>query len=90
MAKITGDVTANYHPHGTAAVYDTLARMAQDFSLRYPLIEAKATSLRGWRPPGGRALHRSAHEPIAARCDRHRQGDGRFRSQLRQFADDAS
>ena len=37
-AKITGDVTANYHPHGTAAVYDTLVRMAQDFSLRYPLV----------------------------------------------------
>jgi DNA gyrase subunit A len=40
-AKITGDVTANYHPHGTAAVYDTLARMAQDFSLRYPLINGQ-------------------------------------------------
>lgn len=37
-AKITGDTTGNYHPHGTVAVYDALARMAQDFSLRYPLV----------------------------------------------------
>jgi DNA gyrase subunit A len=37
-AKITGDVTGNYHPHGTIAVYDALVRLAQDFSMRYPLI----------------------------------------------------
>ncbi|UCE02329.1 MAG: DNA gyrase subunit A [Candidatus Latescibacterota bacterium] len=40
-AKITGDVTANYHPHGTQAVYDTLVRMAQDFSMRYPLVDGQ-------------------------------------------------
>ena len=40
-AKITGDVTANYHPHGTSAVYDTLVRMAQNFSLRYPLVDGQ-------------------------------------------------
>jgi len=40
-AKITGDVTGNYHPHGTAAVYDTMVRMAQDFSLRYPLVDGQ-------------------------------------------------
>ena len=40
-AKITGDTTGNYHPHGTSAVYDTLARMAQDFSLRYPLVDGQ-------------------------------------------------
>ncbi len=37
-AKITGDTTGNYHPHGTIAVYDAMARMAQNFSLRYPLV----------------------------------------------------
>lgn len=37
-AKISGDTTGNYHPHGTLAVYDALVRMAQDFTLRYPLI----------------------------------------------------
>lgn len=40
-AKITGDVTGNYHPHGTIAAYDTMARLAQDFSLRYPLVEGQ-------------------------------------------------
>jgi len=40
-AKITGDVTGNYHPHGTAAVYETMARMVQDFSLRYPIIDGQ-------------------------------------------------
>lgn len=37
-AKITGEVTGKYHPHGTAAVYQSIARMAQPFSLRYPLV----------------------------------------------------
>jgi len=37
-ASIVGDVLGNYHPHGDAAVYDALVRLAQDFSLRYPLV----------------------------------------------------
>ena len=37
-ARIVGDVIGKYHPHGDVAVYDTMVRMAQDFSLRYPLI----------------------------------------------------
>jgi DNA gyrase subunit A len=40
-AKITGDVTGNYHPHGTSAAYDTMVRLAQDFSLRYPLVDGQ-------------------------------------------------
>jgi DNA gyrase subunit A len=40
-AKITGDVTGNYHPHGTVAVYDTLVRLVQDFSLRHPLVDGQ-------------------------------------------------
>ncbi len=36
-AKIVGDVTGNYHPHGTIAVYDALVKLAQDFTMRYPL-----------------------------------------------------
>jgi DNA gyrase subunit A len=38
-AKVVGDVMGNYHPHGDAALYETLVRMAQPFSLRYPLVE---------------------------------------------------
>ncbi len=37
-AKIIGDVTGNYHPHGTAAAYEALVKLAQDFTMRYPLV----------------------------------------------------
>ncbi|MHC4198094.1 MAG: DNA topoisomerase (ATP-hydrolyzing) subunit A, partial [Planctomycetota bacterium] len=40
-AKIAGDTTGNYHPHGEQVVYPTLVRMAQDFNLRYPLIQGQ-------------------------------------------------
>ena len=40
-ARIVGDVMGKYHPHGDAAIYDTLVRMVQDFSLRYPLVEGQ-------------------------------------------------
>jgi len=40
-ARIVGEVLGKYHPHGDAAVYDAMARMAQDFSMRYPLIDGQ-------------------------------------------------
>ena len=40
-ARIVGDVLGKYHPHGDSAVYDTLVRMVQEFSLRYPLIDGQ-------------------------------------------------
>lgn len=40
-ARIVGEVLGKYHPHGDIAVYDSLVRMAQDFSLRYPLVEGQ-------------------------------------------------
>ncbi|HEX9919474.1 MAG TPA: DNA gyrase subunit A, partial [Pyrinomonadaceae bacterium] len=40
-ARIVGDVIGKYHPHGDSAVYDTIVRMAQDFSMRYPLIDGQ-------------------------------------------------
>jgi len=40
-AKIVGEVMGNYHPHGDSAIYDTLVRMAQPFSMRYPLIDGQ-------------------------------------------------
>ncbi|MDE1159111.1 MAG: DNA topoisomerase IV subunit A [Neorhizobium sp.] len=40
-AKIVGEVMGNYHPHGDQAIYDALARLAQDFSLRYPLVNGQ-------------------------------------------------
>ena len=40
-AKIAGDTSGNYHPHGEAVVYPTLVKMAQDFSMRYPLVDGQ-------------------------------------------------
>jgi DNA gyrase subunit A len=40
-ARIVGDVIGKYHPHGDAAVYDTIVRMAQEFSMRYPLVDGQ-------------------------------------------------
>ena len=40
-ARIVGDVLGKYHPHGDSAIYDALVRMAQDFSMRYPLIDGQ-------------------------------------------------
>ncbi|WP_371060596.1 DNA topoisomerase IV subunit A [Rhodosalinus sp. 5P4] len=40
-AKISGDVMGNYHPHGDAAIYDAMARLAQPFAMRYPLVDGQ-------------------------------------------------
>ncbi|RLB86489.1 MAG: DNA gyrase subunit A [Deltaproteobacteria bacterium] len=40
-ARVVGDVIGKYHPHGDAAVYDTIVRMAQDFTMRYPLVDGQ-------------------------------------------------
>src|SRR6059036_1023786 len=40
-AKIVGEVMGNYHPHGDSAIYDTLVRLAQEFSMRYPLVDGQ-------------------------------------------------
>ena len=40
-ANVVGEVMAKYHPHGDSAIYDTMVRMAQDFSLRYPLVKGQ-------------------------------------------------
>ena len=52
-ATVVGDVMGKYHPHGDQAIYDTLARMAQDFALRYPLVDGQGNfgSIDG-DPPG--------------------------------------
>ena len=40
-AKLSGDVMGNYHPHGDAAIYDAMARLAQEFNVRYPLVDGQ-------------------------------------------------
>ncbi len=70
-AKVVGEVIGNYHPHGDAAVYDTLVRMAQDFSMRYPLIQGQGNfgSIDGDPPAAYRytecRLHPLAEEMLA-------------------------
>jgi len=51
-ARIVGEVLGKFHPHGDTAVYDTLVRMVQDFSLRYPLVDGQGNfgSVDGDRP----------------------------------------
>ena len=67
-ARIVGDVIGKYHPHGDAAVYDALVRMAQDFTMRYPIIEGQGNfgSVDGDPPAAMRytevRLHRIATE----------------------------
>jgi len=67
-ARVVGDVIGKYHPHGDTAVYDTLVRMAQDFSLRYPLVDGQGNfgSIDGDRPAAMRyteiRMEQLAHE----------------------------
>lgn len=55
-ARVVGDVIGKYHPHGDNAVYDTMVRMAQDFSLRYPLVDGQGNfgSIDGDSPAASR------------------------------------
>ncbi len=65
-AAAVGDVIRKYHPHGTDAVYDALVRMAQDFSLRYPLIDPQGNfgSIDG-DPPGAPRYTEARLAPLA-------------------------
>lgn len=70
-ARIVGEVLGKYHPHGDSAVYDAMARMAQDFSMRYPLIDGQGNfgSIDGDAPAAMRyteaRLHDMAEEMLA-------------------------
>jgi DNA gyrase subunit A len=70
-ARVVGDVIGKYHPHGDTAAYDTIVRMAQDFSLRYPLVDGQGNfgSVDGDSPAAMRytevRLTQLAHELLA-------------------------
>ena len=70
-ARVVGDVIGKYHPHGDTAVYDTIVRMAQDFSMRYPLVDGQGNfgSIDGDSPAAMRyteiRLEKIAHEMLA-------------------------
>ena len=92
-AKVVGDVMGNYHPHGDSALYETLVRMAQSFSLRYPLVDGSGQlRLARRRQRGGDALHgvpagaaerraahrdRADHGPVPSELRRHQDRAGR-------------
>ncbi len=70
-ARIVGDVIGKYHPHGDSAVYDTIVRLAQDFSMRYPFVDGQGNfgSIDGDPPAAMRytevRMARIAHEMLA-------------------------
>ncbi len=70
-ARVVGDVIGKYHPHGDSAVYDTIVRLAQDFSMRYPLIDGQGNfgSIDGDSAAAMRytevRMNRLAHELLA-------------------------
>ena len=86
-ARIVGDVIGKYHPHGDQAVYDALVRMAQDFSLRYPLVDGQGNFGSSRRRPGRRRMRYTEvqHEPPSPSEMHRRPGkrDGGVRPQLR-------
>jgi DNA gyrase subunit A len=69
-ARIVGDVIGKYHPHGDTAVYDTIVRLAQDFSMRYPLVDGQGNfgSIDGDPPAAMRyteiRMQRLAHQML--------------------------
>lgn len=65
-ARVTGDVMGKYHPHGNSAIYDALARMAQDFAMRAPLVDGKGNfgSMDG-DPPAAERYTECRLAPIA-------------------------
>ena len=84
-ARIVGDVIGKYHPHGDQSIYDAMVRMAQDFSMRVPLIDGQGNfgSVDG-DPPAAMRYTESRLTKIAHRgAGRHRQGHRRFPGQLR-------
>ena len=77
-ASAVGDVMGNYHPHGDQSIYDALARMAQDFSLRYPLVDGHGNF--GSPDPNDRPAAMRYSRRGLARVDQRRTPCGSMRS----------
>ena len=84
-ANVVGYVMGNYHPHGDSAIYDTLVRMAQPFSLRYPLVDGQGNFGSIDDDPPAAMRYTECRLPAARDRDapRHRHGHGRLRAELR-------
>ena len=83
--RVVGDVMGNYHPHGDSALYDALVRMAQPWSLRYPLIDPQGNFGSPGNDPAAafRYTECRLQQPGDGDAARHRRGDRRLRPQLR-------
>ena len=90
-ARIVGDVMGKYHPHGDSAIYDTVVRMAQDFAMRYPLVDGQGNfgSIDGDNPAAMRytevRLTRLAEEMLKEDIDKDTVDWTIFRPDCRTF-----
>ena len=84
-AKIVGEVLGKFHPHGDASVYDSLVRMAQPFSMRYPLVDGQGNfgSVDGDPPAAMRYTEARLSKIATCLLEDHRQRNRRFPPQLR-------
>ena len=91
-ANVVGDVMGNYHPHGDSAIYDTLVRMAQPFSLRYPLVDGQGNfgSIDDDPPAAMRYTECRLAASRHGDAPRHRHGHRRVRAELRRVAQGAA
>ena len=87
-ARVVGDVMGNYHPHGDQAIYDTLVRMAQPFSLRYPLVDGQGNfgNIDDYPAAAMRYTECAPHEARDRDAPGHRRRYGRLRPELRRVA----
>ena len=90
-AAIVGEVMGKYHPHGDVALYDALVRLAQDFSMRYPLIDGQGNfgSVDGDTAAAMRYTEARLTGIAVGDARRHRQGHRRLRGQLRRHPEAA-
>ena len=84
-AKICGDTSGNYHPHGEAVIYPTLVRLAQSFNMRYPLMDGQGNygSVDGDPPAAMRYTEARLARDHRGNAGRSRKRDGGFHSELR-------
>ena len=86
-ARVVGDVMGKYHPHGDQAIYDTLVRMAQPFSLRYPLVDPQGNfgNVDGYPAAAERYTECRLARDRRRAAARHRPGHDRLRPELRRL-----
>ena len=86
--RVVGDVLGKYHPHGDMAIYDALVRLAQDFSLRYPVVDGQGNfgSIDGDPPAAVRYTECRLGKVGRGDAAGHQQGHRRLRPQLRRLA----